>query len=599
MATEFSSLVELYQHSCKEYASKKALGTKTNNQWNWVSFGELNQLIDHARGGLSKTGIAQGDMVAVISDNRLEWAVCCYATYGLGAAYVPMYEKQLPEDWKFILEDSGSKVCIAATQKIYEQIKELQPELPNLQRVICFNLPDEHEDSYAALLSVGQDNPVDAVMPKGEDTAGFIYTSGTTGKPKGVVLTHRNITSNLNSLHRVFDLAGEDVSLAFMPWAHSMGQTVELHGMLSYGASIAINDEIPNLIDNLAEVKPTVLFAVPRIFNKIYDKVNKDIASKGSDLFWPLNQMVPSLLQRFSKKAVHAGTQKSLGVPLGPIDSWRLKTADKIIFSKVRERFGGRLRYAVSGSAALSKEVAEFIDALGIEVYEGYGLTETSPIATANFPGSRKIGSVGRPIPDVRIVIDKEVTGDDLHGEIIIYGPNIMKGYHNRPEENAKVLMPDGGFRSGDMGYLDEDGYLHISGRIKEQYKLENGKYVVPSPLEELLKLSPFVANIMIYGHNRPYNVALVVPDMEVVKPWAEENGHSLDNLAQNEALYTKIMDDLAHYGADFKGYERPKKISIITEDFTTENGMLTPTLKLKRRAVVEAHGNTIEGLYT
>ena len=271
MATEFGNLVELYQHSCTEYSSKKALGTKENNEWNWVSFGELKELIDNARGGLKQAGASKGDMIAIISDNRLEWAVCCYATYGLGAAYVPMYEKQLPQDWKFILEDSGSKICIAATQKIYEQLKELQPQIETLDRIFCFELPNEHEDSYNTLLSVGKDSPVEAILPDGEDTAGFIYTSGTTGKPKGVVLTHANITSNLNSLHRVFDLAGEDVSLAFMPWAHSMGQTVELHGMLSYGATIAINDEIPNLINNLAEVRPTVLVAVPRIFNKIYD----------------------------------------------------------------------------------------------------------------------------------------------------------------------------------------------------------------------------------------------------------------------------------------------------------------------------------------
>ena len=254
-------------------------------------------------------------MIAIISDNRLEWAVCCYATYGLGAAYVPMYEKQLPQDWKFILEDSGSKICIAATQKIYEQLKELQPQIETLDRIFCFELPNEHEDSYNTLLSVGKDSPVEAILPDGEDTAGFIYTSGTTGKPKGVVLTHANITSNLNSLHRVFDLAGEDVSLAFMPWAHSMGQTVELHGMLSYGATIAINDEIPNLINNLAEVRPTVLFAVPRIFNKIYDKVNKDISSKGDNLVWPLNKIVPRSLQKFAQKAVAAGTQKSCAKP--------------------------------------------------------------------------------------------------------------------------------------------------------------------------------------------------------------------------------------------------------------------------------------------
>lgn len=533
-------------------------------------------------------GVGPGDMVAVISDNRLEWAVCCYGTYGLRGSYVPMYEKQLPKDWKFILEDSGSKICIAATVEIYDSVKALQAEIGTLERVLCFELPSDHEDSYDTLLAAGADHPAEVLFPETTETAGFIYTSGTTGKPKGVVLSHSNITSNLNSLHRVFDLESNDVSLAFMPWAHSMGQTCELHGLLSYGASIAINDEIPNLVANLADVKPTILFAVPRIFNKIYDGVHKQIASK------------PPVIQNLVSNAVDAATRREQGKSVGFWSSFQFNVADRLVFTKIREKFGGRLRYAVSGSAALSREVGEFIDALGIEVYEGYGLTETSPIATANIPGARKIGSVGRPIPDVRIVIDREVTGDDKHGEIIIYGPNVMQGYHNRDEETAAVMLEDGGFRSGDMGYLDDDGYLFISGRIKEQYKLENGKYVVPSPLEEQLKLSPFLANIMLYGHNRPHNVALVVPDMDVVTKWSDEQGLALNaDLNLDETLRQRIQEELETYAAEFKGYERPRNFAILQEDFTTENGMLTPTLKLKRREVLQVHGERIETLYS
>jgi long-chain acyl-CoA synthetase len=587
VAKEFNNLVELYLHSCETYGSKPALATKRASGWSWTTFSQLHAMIDQARGGLQAAGVARGDMVSVISNNRLEWAVCCYATYGLGASYVPMYEKQLPKEWKFILEDSGSKICIAATQEIYEQVKELQSEVACLERVLCFELPEDHEDSYAALLATGSNNAVEPLMPESTDTAGFIYTSGTTGKPKGVVLTHGNITSNLNSLHRVFDLEVSDVSLAFMPWAHSMGQTVELHGMLSYGAAVAINDEIPNLLGNLADVKPTILFAVPRIFNRIYDAVNKQIASK------------PGVVQSLVGNAITAATDQTLGNPVGFFGKLQLRIADRIVFEKVRQKFGGRLRYAVSGSAALSKEVGEFIDALGIEVYEGYGLTETSPIATANIPGHRKIGSVGKPIPEVRIVIDHAVTDDPKHGEIIIYGPNVMKGYHNRPEENDKVMMDDGGFRSGDMGYLDDDGYLYISGRIKEQYKLQNGKYVVPSPLEEQLKLSPFVANIMIYGHNQLHNVALVIPDMDVVSIWAEEQGLQLsDDPASDSTLRDKLMAEVTKYGAEFKSYERPKAIAVLPGDFTTENGMLTPTLKLKRRSVVGTYESVLSGLY-
>jgi len=275
-----------------------------------------------------------------------------------------------------------------------------------------------------------------------------------------------------------------------------------------------------------------------------------------------------------------------------------ISIADSIIFSKIRQKFGGRLKYAVSGSAALSKEVAEFIDALGIEVYEGYGLTETSPIATANFPGNRKIGSVGKAIPGVTIVIDKAVTGDAKNGEILIRGPNIMQGYHNRDDENKAVLMADRTFRSGDMGFVDDDGYLYITGRIKEQYKLENGKYVVPSPLEEELKLSPFIANVMIHGANKPYNVALVVPDKAALEKWAADNGKTLGDVEKSDDVKKVIEDELKKYAKSFKGFERPEKFVLTAEDFTTDNGMLTPTLKLKRRNVLQKYEPALDALY-
>jgi long-chain acyl-CoA synthetase len=273
---------------------------------------------------------------------------------------------------------------------------------------------------------------------------------------------------------------------------------------------------------------------------------------------------------------------------------------DKLVFSKVRDRFGGRLKYAFSGGAAISKEVAEFIDNLGIMVYEGYGLTETSPIATANWPGSRKIGSVGKTIPGVTVTIDKSVTNDPDNGEIVVNGHNVMKGYHNLPEENEQVFTDDGGFRTGDMGHLDDEGFLFITGRIKEQYKLENGKYVVPGPLEEQLKLSPYVANVMVYGDNKPFNVALVVPDEEMLKKYGEEHGLGSDLAALREhadvqELFTAQLEE---YSSQFKQFEKVRKLRLIGEDFTTENDMLTPTLKLKRRVVLQSYGDLLESLY-
>jgi long-chain acyl-CoA synthetase len=252
----------------------------------------------------------------------------------------------------------------------------------------------------------------------------------------------------------------------------------------------------------------------------------------------------------------------------------------------------------VSGSAALSKEVAEFVAAIGIDVYEGYGLSEASPVVSSNYPGASKIGSVGKPFPSVRVVIDRDATGDAVNGEIVIYGDNVMQGYHNRPEENAQAFTADGGLRTGDMGHLDADGFLFITGRIKEQYKLENGKYTVPSPLEEDLKLSPFITNVMLYGDNKPFNVALVVPDMQSLERWAKQQGKPLGDPTTDPKILALLQSELDKHSQHFKGYERPKRLLVTLEDFTIENGILTPSLKIKRREVVKRYGSALEALY-
>jgi long-chain acyl-CoA synthetase len=582
MAERFESLVDLWEKSCTKYAARQLFGTKTAGGWTWITYAQFRDEVDACRAALARLGVGPGDRVGIVADNRVEWAVACYATYGRGAAFVPMYEAQKSDEWAFILEDSACKVVFGAKPAIHEKLVAVQRSLPRLSRVIGLDLPADHPDGFRGLLAQAAGTPVRPERPTPGDVAGLIYTSGTTGKPKGVILSHGNICSNINAIHQIFTFTADDRSLSFLPWAHSFGQTCELHGLVSMGCSIAINDEIPSLLPNLAAVKPTILFAVPRIFNRIYDGVNKQIAER------------PGIIQNLFHRGIAAATRQRRGEPVGLVDRVVLALADRLIFSTIRARFGGRLKYAISGSAALNPDVANFIDALGIEVYEGYGLTETSPIATANFPGARKIGSVGKPIPGVRITIDRAVTGDEQHGEVVIYGPNVMQGYHNRPDENAAVLMPDGGFRSGDMGYVSSEGYLYITGRLKEQYKLENGKYVVPSPLEEDLKLSPYIANVMVHGANKPYNVALVVPDAEAVEQWRREHGGN----ASDDEIRTLIAEEIRKHSGAFKSYERPEKFVLVREDFTTDNGMLTPTLKLKRRAVLARYEKQLDELY-
>ncbi|HEY4160301.1 MAG TPA: AMP-binding protein, partial [Polyangiaceae bacterium] len=476
MAVTFSTLVELLEQSVERFGPRELFGTKSAGAWHFITVAQFQEQVSACRAGMAALGIGPGDRVGMVANNRLEWAVAAYASYGLRAAYVPMYEAQNPEEWAFICEDAGVKLVFGSTNAVFEKLMAASGAMPSVEHVIGLELPTSDAQSYARLMEIGRAAPRASAHPAPAEPAAFIYTSGTTGQPKGAILTHKNLVANVKSSLAVFPITVEDRSLAFLSWAHAFGQTAELHVMVSVGCSMAINDEVPNIVANLAEVKPTILVALPRIFNRIYDGVNRQMAER------------PKPIRALFQAGIRAAAKKKRGESLSTWEGLTLALADRLIFAKVRGRFGGRLRFCVSGSAALSHEVAEFVDALGIDVFEGYGLTEASPVVSANCPGHARLGTVGKPLPGVRVVIDRSLGNDDQNGEIIVYGENVMRGYHNRPEEQAKMLMADGGLRTGDLGFLDADGYLHITGRIKEQYKLENGKYVVPSPLEEELK---------------------------------------------------------------------------------------------------------------
>ncbi|AKF10320.1 AMP-dependent synthetase/ligase [Sandaracinus amylolyticus] len=589
----FDSLVAIYEHATTSFAERPLFGTKKNGEWKWLTYREFAQQTDEVRAALAELGVGVGDRVAMIANNRAEWAIAAYATYGRKGAFVPMYESQMPKEWEYILKDCGAKVVICASEKIRDAILGLRGNTPDLQHVVVVDgSAKDGSIGWSDLRAKGRGKKVPNEKPQPDDLAGLIYTSGTTGNPKGVRLSHANLASNVSAMHEVFPMSPEDRSLSFLPWAHSFGQTVELHGLFSMGASMGIAESVDKIIDNLGEVKPTLLFSVPRIFNRIYDRLHKQMAEAT-----PLRRRI------FESAVANAAHRKKLAEQrrTSGFADFKQRIFDRVVFQKVRDRFGGRLRYAFSGGAAISKEVAEFIDNLGITVYEGYGLTETSPIATANWPGARKIGSVGKAIPGVRIAIDLGATGDPRNGEVVVFGHNVMQGYYNLPEENEKVFTEDGGFRTGDMGYLDDDGFLYITGRIKEQYKLENGKYVAPAPLEDKLKLSPYVANTFVYGDNKPYNVALVVPEMKEIEEWAQaQQIHKRGSeLLEDEKVVALLRGEIDKYSGEFKQFEKIKKIKLIAEDFTQENGMLTPKLSLKRRVVMQRWGAEIEKLYT
>jgi len=590
---EYNNLVDLLHTSVEDYATNPMFGVKQDDGiWDWMSYAEFGETVDKARGGLAGLGIERGDRVALISDNRVEWATVAYAAYTLGATVVPMYEAQLPKEWQYILNDSGAKAVFVANTAIMKEIEDFRSDLPDLANVIVMDAEGlETDHTFAEFMTRGEQNPVDAISPDPDDISGFIYTSGTTGNPKGVMLTHRNLASNVSAMQEVFPLEPDNRSAAFLPWAHVFGQTVELHYGIGTGISIGLTSA-KTLMEDLPAIRPTILVAVPTVFNRVYDGLQKMMAAEGG-------------LKKTMFDAAIGNSQRRMDLAKeGKTTRWveiQHSLYDRLVFSKVREGFGGRLQYAFSGGAAISTDVAEFISALGMVVYEGYGLTETSPVATANTKTARRVGSVGRAVPEVTVTIDENVSADDDLGEIVISGPNVMKGYYNLPEEDAKVFTDDGAFRTGDLGYIDDDGFLYIRGRIKEQYKLENGKYVVPSPIEEQLQLSGYITNIMVVGEQRPYNVAVIVPDFDALDKWAAEHGiesSDRDALLHDQQVLDLYRDELDAHSAHIKGYERIRAFALEPEEFTPENGMLTPSLKIKRRAVVARYGDDIEALY-
>jgi long-chain acyl-CoA synthetase len=414
------------------------------------------------------------------------------------------------------------------------------------------------------------------------------------GEPKGVLLTHGNFSSNVQGgIKKYPELGQNGVTLAILPWAHSYAQTGELYAMIHLGAAMGLVENNTTIANDIMLVKPTWLIAVPRIFNKIYEGITSKVNKEGG-IAKTLFDMGINSAKR--KRELAAQGESEL------LTNLKYAVADKVVFKKIRAKLGGRLKGSMTASAMMNHDIALFFFDIGIPVYDCYGMTETSPAVAMNASYNYRLGSVGTAIEKVKIVIDKSITGEGSpDGEIVVYGPNVMAGYHNKPQQTKEIMTTDGGLRTGDRGRLDKDGFLFITGRIKEQFKLENGKFVFPSSLEEDICLVPYVQNVVIYGEDRAYNVCLVVPNYDNLQDFIKGKGLPDDpqKLVASEEL-TKFIGEaittslLGKYG----GYEIPKKFALLTEAFSVDNGLLTQTLKLKRKVVFEKYMNKIEMLY-
>lgn len=583
----FEDLVTLWQRSLAAHGDRPFLGVRRGERWQWLTYREIGRRIEICAASLRGLGIGIGDRVAIIASNRIEWVIGCHAAYSIGAVWVPMYELQHERDWLHALSDSGSRVVFVAHRLIAERVQSMRAGLPALEHVIV--LDGDDADGFAALQQKYQGTPLPAATPAPDHLAEILYTSGTMGAPKGVRLSHRNLATNVRACLVGIPMERGDRTLAFLPWAHVFGGSIELHGAATVGASLAICEQLDKLVDYLPEVAPTVLVTAPRFWNRVYERVVGHVAGQAR---W---------LRKLFARGIRAARRRVRGETLDWRDRLFRWVTDQLLFGKVRRRLGGRLRFAVSGSAALSPELCELVEALGISVYEGYGLTEAGGVVTGNRPAQQRRGSVGRPIPGVRVAIDPTVPeADGASGEIIVYGPGVTEGYHNLANETARLFTEDRGLRTGDFGRFDEDGYLYITGRLKELHKLTNGNYVAPSPLEEELQLSPFIAQAMVYGADRPHNVALVVPAIDRVLEWARKHGHPPDvpKLLASPELRALVEREIERLSTSWKSYEKVRDFAFVSEAFSTENDLLTPSLKIKRRNVVKRFGDELDRLY-
>ena len=582
-------LFDFPYYQLKKYNLPAALVTKYGNEWVKTSTQEYLDKANAFSRGLLRLGIQKNDKIAVISsNNRTEWNIVDIGILQTGAQNVPVYPTISEEDYEYILTHSETKYCIVSDEELYKKIMSVKPNVPNLKEVYSFNeVPGCKNWNEILYLGKDTDNQpdVDRIKDsiKEDELATIIYTSGTTGRPKGVMLSHKNIVSDvLMSSERVPFELGQSVALSFLPVCHIYERMI-LYIYQYCGVSIYFAESIEKLTDNIKETSPDVITAVPRLLEKVYDA----IIAKGSAL--------TGIKKKLFFWAVDVGLEYEPYGANGPWYGAKLWLARKLIFSKWKAGLGGKLGLMVSGSAAIQPRLARVFAAAEIPVMEGYGLTETSPVIAVNDQrnGGFKIGTVGKPLKGVEVKIAED-------GEILCKGPNVMMGYYN-DEEKTKEAMTDGYFHTGDIGLIDKDGFLKITDRKKEMFKTSGGKYIAPQLIENAMKQSRFIEQIMVIGDGEKMPAAFVQPDFAFVKQWASRKGITLGSnqeLADSKEVNDRIQEEIEGINKKFGHWEQIKRFEITPDTWSVEGGEMTPTLKLKRKAVKEKYQKLYDKIY-
>lgn len=595
-ADEPKTLVEVFEHAVRKHNRADALNHKTDGRWVPISSDDMLRRIRHLAGGLNSLGVSPGDRVAILSDSRVEWTLTDAACVFAGAIDVPIYPTLTASQVRYILKDSGARVLVVSNEAKYLEIREVLAECTALENLIMIDKPSpgsapglslgELEKQGADFLNLHPeviDDLAHGVSP--HDLATIIYTSGTTGEPKGVMLTHSNLISNLidSSAHLAFE--GDDSVLSVLPLSHVL-ERVAMYMYIHHGMAVFFGESLEMIGPNLREVRPTIFVGVPRIFEKIFARVKDKSAEKGRFNVTVLNWAV-AVGKDYAERDLN-------GRKISKWLKWKHDLADKMVFSKMRAALGGRIRLLVSGGAALPEDLSYIYLGAGLPIVQGYGLTETSPVITAGRLEDNRVGTVGKPIRNVEVRIASD-------GEIESRGPNIMRGYYNKPKETAAVMTEDGWFKTGDIGTLDADGFLRITDRKKELFKTSGGKYIAPQPIEQMIKGSSFVNQVVLVGNGRKFPSALIVPDWERVESHAELKSLGTKDHAEL-CRHPRIIDlferQVAGLTKDLAKYESVKKIGLLEHELTIQGGELTPTMKVKRRVVDEKYREVIDRLY-
>jgi long-chain acyl-CoA synthetase len=593
---EPSTLVEMFEHAARNHPKPDTLNYKEEGVWRAISSDEMLARARAVALGLHTLGIRRGDRVALLSDNCYQWTLADAGCQFAGVIDVPIYSTLTAAQAAYILKDSGARALFLRNREKFEQLKDVLADCPQLEHIIFFDPDGVAETDGITLMQLQErGSPGDdgqrqlseqlARAVKPDDLATIIYTSGTTGEPKGVMLTHSNLVSNLLDCGEHFTYYETDTALSVLPLSHVL-ERLAMYMYIHHGMRVFYAESMDKLGENFREVHPTIFIGVPRLFEKIYQRIEEKAIAGGR---------AQAAMLGWAVRTGKAHAQLSLKRERIPRRlALKYALASRLVFARWREGLGGRIRFFIAGGAALPEDIGHIFAGAGMQIIQGYGLTETSPVISGCTLEENRIGTVGRPIRNVEVRIAAD-------GEIETRGPNVMRGYYNKPEATREVFTEDGWFKTGDIGKIDDEGFLRITDRKKELFKTSGGKYIAPQHVEQLIKASRFVNQVVLIGDQRKFPAALIVPDWEQIHAYVTLKGidaRTPAELCKHPRIIDLFERQLARHTTELAQYERVKRILLLEQEFTIEGGELTPTLKVKRRVIAEKYRDQIERLY-